>query len=247
MRRPWIGVTTKGLRGRDPLGRPQAGTEAAYLRAVWAAGGLPVMLPNLPPEAAEEVVERVDGVLLTGGGDIDPARYGASRHPKTDGVDPERDAFEFALVEAARARGRPILGICRGSQVLAVAFGAQLCQHLPDITELAHDSDAPPPALVHPVRLEPPPELEALLRAHGIGERLEVNSYHHQGVPRRADLPPSLQPIAEAPDGVVEAFVWRPKPEAIGALAVQWHPELLVEADPRHRWPFRWLVEAAQR
>jgi len=189
MRGPRIGVTTKRLQGRDPLGRPQMGTEAAYLRAVWAAGGLPVMFPNLPPEAAPACLEGVEGVLLTGGGDIDPARYGAPPHPRTDGVDPERDAFEFALVEAARAQGKPILGICRGSQVLAVAFGAALCQHLPDITELTHDSKAPPPARAHPVRLEPPPELEALLRAHGIGEILEVNSYHHQGVPRRAELP----------------------------------------------------------
>jgi len=246
MRRPRIGVTTKRLHGRDPLGRPQMGTEAAYLRAVWAAGGLPVMFPNLPPEAAPACLEGVEGVLLTGGGDIDPARYGAPPHPRTDGVDPERDAFEFALVEAARAQGKPILGICRGSQVLAVAFGAALCQHLPDITKLTHDSKAPPPARAHSVRLEPPPELEALLRAHGIGEILEVNSYHHQGVPRRAELPRPLQPIAEAPDGVVEAFLWRSASGMIGALAVQWHPELLFEDDPRHLWPFRWLVEAAQ-
>jgi putative glutamine amidotransferase len=161
-------------------------------------------------------------------------------------VDPERDAFEFALVKAAQAQGKPILGICRGSQVLAVAFGAVLCQHLPDITELTHDSDTPPPARAHPVRLEPPLELETLLRSHGIGETLEVNSYHHQGVPRRADLPPLLQPIAEAPDGVVEGFLWRSASEMIGALAVQWHPELLFEDDARHLWPFHWLVEAAQ-
>jgi putative glutamine amidotransferase len=191
MRGPRIGVTTKRLQGRDPLGRPQMGTEAAYLRAVWAAGGLPVMFPNLPPEAAPACLEGVEGVLLTGGGDIDPARYGAPRHPQTDGVDPERDAFEFALVEAARAQGKPILGICRGSQVLAVAFGAALCQHLPDITELTHDSKAPPPARAHPVRLESPPELEALLRAHGIGEILEVNSYHHQGVSPSGGAPPA--------------------------------------------------------
>ncbi len=243
MRRPWIGVTVKHIRESGSLGRAQSATETAYLQAVWQAGGLPVMLPNLP-EAAPEFAERMDGLLLTGGCDIDPARYGASPHPRTGPVDPLRDAFEFALVEAARAQGKPILGICRGSQVLAVAFGAVLCQHLPDVTELTHDRDAPPPARAHPVRLEPPPALRDLLRAHGIGEVLEVNSYHHQGIRRRADCPPALQPIAEAPDGVVEAFVWAP--DVIRALAVQWHPELLVEDDPRHLWPFHWLVEAAR-
>ena len=245
MHRPWIGVTTKNTRESSSLGRAQSATETAYLHAVWRAGGLPVMLPNLP-EAAPEFAERMDGILLTGGCDIDPARYGASLHPRTGPVDPLRDAFEFALVEAARAQGKPILGICRGSQVLAVAFGAVLCQHLPDITELTHDSDAPPPARAHPVRLEPPPDLETFLCTLGIGEILEVNSYHHQGVPRRSELPPSLQPIAEAPDGVVEAFLWRSASGMIGALAVQWHPELLFEDDPCHLWPFRWLVEAAQ-
>ncbi len=246
MRRPLIGVTVKNARETGPLGRAWSATETAYLRAIWQAGGLPVMLPNLPPEAASAFLERLDGVLLTGGGDIDPARYGSSSHPQTEGVDPERDAFEFAVVEAAQAQGRPILGICRGFQVLAVAWGGRLCQHLPDITELTHSSDQPPPALAHPVRLIPIPGLADLLQAHGIGEELEVNSYHHQGVPHRDQLPAGLELLAEAPDGVVEAFAWRPEGHPRPrVLAVQWHPELLVEADPRHLWPFRWLVEAA--
>ncbi len=163
MRRPVIGVTVKNTREHASLRRAWSATETAYLRAVWHAGGLPVMLPNLPPEAAAAFVERVDGVLLTGGGDVDPERYGASRHPETGGVDPERDAFEFALVEAARARGRPILGICRGFQVMAVAWGGTLCQHLPDVTELPHKSDQPPPALAHRVRLYPHPALTGIL------------------------------------------------------------------------------------
>ncbi|WP_322798064.1 gamma-glutamyl-gamma-aminobutyrate hydrolase family protein [Thermoflexus sp.] len=247
MRRPLIGVTVKNTRERASLKRAWSATETAYLRAIWRAGGLPVMLPNLPPEAAAMIVERVDGVLLTGGGDIDPARYGASRHPETAEVDPDRDAFEFALLEAARDRGRPILGICRGFQVMAVAWGGILCQHLPDITELVHNRDQPPPALAHPVRLYSNPALMDILQACGVGEVLEVNSYHHQGVPNRQQLPGALQVLAEAPDGVVEAFLWQPEESATPrALAVQWHPELLFEADPRHLWPFRWLVEAAQ-
>ncbi len=247
MRRPVIGVTVKNTREQTSLKRAWSATETAYLRAIWQAGGLPVMLPNLPPEAAAVFVEQVDGVLLTGGGDIDPARYGASRHPETDGVDPNRDAFEFALVEAAQDRGRPILGICRGFQMLAVAWGGMLCQHLPDVTELTHNSDQPPPALAHPVRLYSNLTLKDILQAHGIGEVLEVNSYHHQGIPNRQQLPAALQVLAEAPDGVVEAFLWHPEGSATPrALAVQWHPELLFEADPRHLWPFHWLVEAAR-
>ncbi|WP_376791711.1 gamma-glutamyl-gamma-aminobutyrate hydrolase family protein [Thermoflexus sp.] len=246
MRRPLIGVTVKNTRETGSLGRAWSATETAYLRALWQAGGLPVMIPNLPPQAAPEFIQRVDGVLLTGGGDIEPARYGASPHPETDGVNLERDAFEFALVEAARASGRPILGICRGFQVLAVAWGGTLCQHLPEITELPHDSDQPPPALAHPVRLYPIQALADLLQVHGVSEVLQVNSYHHQGIPRRDRLPPGLEILAEAPDGVVEAFIWRPEGHSQPrVLAVQWHPELLFEEDPRHLWPFRWLVEAA--
>lgn len=245
MGRPLIGVTVKNIQESGPLHRTQSATETAYLRALWAAGGLPVMLPNLP-EAASLFAERVDGVLFTGGCDIDPQRYRAARHPQTGPVDPERDAFEFALFEAARRLGRPMLGICRGFQVMAVGFGAALCQHLPDTTELVHDLDQPPPARAHPVRIFPLPGLAALLPDLP-DEILEVNSYHHQGVRWRTDLPPDLHLLAEAPDGVVEAFAWVPEGQTIPrGLAVQWHPELLFEDDPRHLWPFRWLVATAQ-
>src|SRR5919197_3386341 len=150
----------------------------SYVDAVVRAGGLPLILPVLDPADAEQVLQTVDGLLLTGGGDVEPLYYGAAAVPEVHGVDAGRDAFELALVPAAAAPGVPVLGICRGAQVINVAMGGTLAQHLPDVSDQAHclrDRSGEP---VHDVRIEPGTRLAGIAGA----DRLPVNSLHHQAV-----------------------------------------------------------------
>lgn len=206
---------------------------ATYTAALTAAGATPVILPSVEPALADLAVSRVDGLIISGGGDIDPARYAADNTDSTD-LDPIRDAWEFALVEAARRRDIPLLGICRGLQVLNVALGGSLRQHVwgsadhaplwnQDRTQLATGH--------HDVALGGP-----LRELYGKDSR-RVNSLHHQGVARLGD---ELEVVATAGDGGVEAVVstgrWT-------ALAVQWHPERLDLADEQPL--FRWITERA--
>ena len=188
----------------------------AYARSVTAAGGLPVLLP--PVAGVEAALGRLDGLILSGGGDLDPARYGADRHPETGSVRPGRDAAELALFTAAADRGLPVLGICRGLQVINAARGGTLHQHLPDVT--GHHGHAPAPGQYgsHPVRVAPGSALAAALGR----TRLEsVPSAHHQAIDR---LGRGLTAVAWAPDGMIEA-VDIDIPGSPFALAVQWHPE----------------------
>ncbi|MBV2364919.1 gamma-glutamyl-gamma-aminobutyrate hydrolase family protein [Streptomonospora nanhaiensis] len=205
----------------------------AYARAVAAAGAVPVVLP--PVAGVHAALDRLDGLVLAGGGDVDPARYGAAPHERTGGVLAARDDAELALLEAALAAGTPVLGICRGMQLLNVARGGTLHQHLPDVlgdTAAAAHLERPGVFGDHPVRLDPASRLAAL---HG-ATRVTVAAYHHQAV---ADLGHGLVPAAWADDGTVEALE---APEEPGVLAVQWHPEM--RADPVL---FRWLAEAAAK
>ncbi len=212
-----------------------------YISAVRAAGGLPVLIPSdTPPEDVSALLDTFDGLLLTGGGDIAPERYGGSPHPAVYGLRPSRDALEIALVREAIAQGKPFLGICRGIQVLNVALGGTLYE---DLTTqypqaLRHRSDAKTERemLAHGVRLAAGSRLARLFDA----ERLEVNSLHHQGI---RDLAPGLEATAWADDGLVEAVEVSNHPFG---LAVQWHPEWLYQKYPRHAVVFRALVEAAQ-
>ncbi len=212
-----------------------------YISAVRAAGGLPVLIPSdTPPEDVSALLTTFDGLLLTGGGDIAPERYGGSPHPAVYGLRPSRDALEIALVREAIAQGKPFLGICRGIQVLNVALGGTLYE---DLTTqyphaLRHRSDAKTERemLAHGVRLAAGSCLARLFDA----ERLEVNSLHHQGI---RDLAPGLEATAWADDGLVEAVEVSNHPFG---LAVQWHPEWLYQKYPRHAVVFRALVEAAQ-
>ena len=193
---------------------------ANYAEQVAAAGGIPVLLPPLPGVAA--AVGRLDGLLLTGGGDIDPARYGAQPHPRTGRVSVLRDAAELELLDAAMAAGLPVLGVCRGMQLLNVARGGTLCQHLPD--DAGH-TPAPGTFGWHPVRVAAGTRLAGILGPDGDG--VDVPTAHHQAVDRLGE---GLVATAWAQDGVIEAV----EPSAAGdpfLLAVQWHPE--AGADPR--------------
>jgi putative glutamine amidotransferase len=234
--RPLIGVTTSELRpsGAGTLrrhGEPPHAEMAlgmTYMRAIEAAGGMPVVLPPLGDAAA--YVDRLDGICLSGGPDLDPDAYGAGeRHPELGPTEPGLDAFELELARAADERGLPLLGICRGAQALNVARGGTLNQHLP-----GHRQSEPAAATTHSVLVEPETHLAALL---GTG-LLRVNSFHHQAVDR---LGGGLRAVAHAADGTVEGI------EAPGTrfvIGVQWHVEGLI-AQPRHRVLFEALVAAA--
>ncbi len=199
---------------------------AAYPNCVRAAGGLGVTL-SLGDDAAA-LVSRLDGVMLTGGADVDPMRYGAEPHPKLDVVEPERDEFEIALARAAIAQGVPLLAICRGMQVLNVALGGTLNQHIENHAAWKF----PPDALLHAVTFTP----HSL--AHDVyGARVQVNTLHHQSLDRLGE---GLVATGLADDKTIEA-VDLPGQSVFG---VQWHPELVLrQPDPS----FTWLVEASAK
>ncbi len=237
--KPIIGVTSNSY--THPTKKTFiAGSGQRYIDAVYAAGGLPVVLPSdTPPEEAAYLLERLDGLLLTGGGDIDPARYGGKQHPKLYGINHARDALEIALVEAAIAHGVPFLGICRGAQVLNVALGGTLYEDLPSQypDALRHGSNpiTERALLAHGIRAEKESRLVRLL-----GEtEFEVNSLHHQGF---RDIAEGLKVTAWAPDGLVEAVEL---PDHPFGVAVQWHPEWLYQEHPLQQALFCGLVGAA--
>ncbi len=191
----------------------------SYARAVQDAGGLALLLP--PDDAAEAVPERwldrIDALLLAGGSDIDPASYSQPPHPETKGIRPERDRFEIVLVGAALRRGMPVLGVCRGMQLLNVALGGDVVQHLPDVTGRSDHRHTPGSYSDHEVRLRPDS-----LAARVIGpERTLVKSHHHQGL---GELGEGLQESGWADDGVVEAIELEAGAHPF-ALGVLWHPE----------------------
>ena len=228
-----IGITTYGREdGRYHL-------PAEYVDAVRRAGGVAVLLPPGDGQTGE-VLDRLDGFVLAGGGDLDPALYGATRHPATGAVDAERDAVELALVQAIVDHRLPALAVCRGCQVLNVAFGGTLHQHLPDVVgnRLLHrapDGDeAEQPR--HAVEVEPDSEVAAAMGA----TRPEPISWHHQAAERVA---PALRVVARAADGTVEALELPGHPEL---LAVQWHPERTAHEDPSQQRLFDALVAAAR-
>jgi putative glutamine amidotransferase len=191
-----------------------------YARAVQQAGGLALLMP--PDDAAEAAPERwldrIDALLLSGGNDIDPAFYGQPPHPETKGIRPERDRFEVALARAAVERGLPLLGICRGMELLNVACGGTLIQHLPDVVSGDHPHQ-PGTFVDHEIRLEP-----GSLAARAAGaELVQVSSAHHQGVDRLGDGLRASGWFGE--EGIVEA-IELDQAEHPFALGVLWHPEV---------------------
>jgi anthranilate synthase component 2/putative glutamine amidotransferase len=234
---PLIGLTTYVADTRwGGWERRSSVLPESYYELVAAAGGRPMLLPPPgrapagPGTAADEVVEALDGLVLTGGGDVDPLEYGERRDPKTGGVDVTRDASERALLAAALRSDLPVLAICRGCQVLNVELGGTLYQHLPDaVGHLAHRSA---PYVFGDVVVETTP---GSIAASVFGTRPTVLCSHHQAI---RDVAPGLVVTAATLDGVVEAVEL---PSARFVLGVQWHPE--EQGDQR---PFDALVRAAQ-
>lgn len=238
MPEPLIGVSTSVTVGEYP---ERAYVNAAYLRAVEQAGGIPVLLPpQLSASARATLWKRLDGLVLTGGGDIDPARFGEASHPRTTLVSEDRDALELELVDRALRDDLPLFGICRGLQVINVALGGSLHQHIPDTIgeRVQHTQAEKRHVATHPVKLLA--EGTRLGRIVGASE-LTVNSFHHQALKR---LGRGLREVAWAPDQVIEAVEHEDARRFV--VAVQWHPEDLVEHDAAARALFSAVVEAAR-
>ena len=233
---PLVAVTATTTRDRDARSRVRL--NASYVRALEAAGLVPIVVPPLAaPDAALPLLDVVAGLVLTGGEDVDPTRYGARAHPALGPVVAARDETELALAIGARSRGLPTLAICRGIQVLNVALGGTLVQDLPSERPagLAHDPGGARDARVHAVDVTPGSRLAAAMGSASPA----VNSFHHQAVDRVAE---GLVVTARAPDGVVEGV--ETTDDAWWALGVQWHPEELTEtAEPWDRGLFRAFAE----
>ncbi|MFL6121086.1 gamma-glutamyl-gamma-aminobutyrate hydrolase family protein [Actinophytocola sp.] len=212
---PVIGITTYLEQTRFGVwDLPAAVLQRDYLDGVVVAGGVPVLLPPVG-EMNAGVLSRVDGLVVAGGADVDPVHYGAHRAPATGPPRPDRDLAEHTLVEAALANGVPVLGVCRGMQLLNVVLGGTLHQHVPDV--FGNDDHLPTPGTYGrvPVKTAPGSRLAAI-----VGSEMDVHCHHHQSVDL---LAPGLVPVAWAGDGVVEAI------ELAGpdfVLGVQWHPEV---------------------
>jgi gamma-glutamyl-gamma-aminobutyrate hydrolase PuuD len=185
---------------------------ADYVRAVTAAGGAPVLVP--PGASLPETLDLVDGLVFSGGSDLDPELYDAEAHPETNGVIRERDDFELELMRAALERDMPMLAICRGSQVLNVALGGDLEQHVPDRVGTHVHKEVNGVFADHDVEVVAGTKLASI-----IGDRHDVKSHHHQGFGR---LGSGLREAARAPDGTVEALEDTTRRFALGVL---WHPE----------------------
>jgi putative glutamine amidotransferase len=212
--KPVIGITTYVTPARWSYWDVEAAlVPAAYVEAVECAGGRPILIPP-SEEGVDETLDSVDGLIFSGGADIDPDLYGQEPHPETSGVHPERDRGELALLEGALARDLPVLAICRGSQVLNIARGGDLVQHLPEVVGDEKHKHTPGTFGDHDVTLENGTRLAALL-----GERAPVKSHHHQGFGRIGE---GLRVAAHAKDGAIEAVEATDRRFAFGVL---WHPE----------------------
>lgn len=238
MTKPLIGITTRN--GKDSDGHPFTALQHSYVNAIIQAGGLPVLIPsNLFVEDFLELYSRVSGILFSGGGDISLNYFHGSDHPRIGEVDDNRDFTEISLMRVAVNEGKPVLGICRGAQVMNVALGGTLYTHIYDQLQGALDHAYPGDlrrTLVHPVNVE-----ETSLSAEIFGETLlNVNSLHHQGL---KDIAPGLRVAGHAPDGLVEVVEIPDHPYAV---AVQWHPEWLTDQPAMQRL-FKSFVDASGR
>ncbi|HUS24853.1 MAG TPA: gamma-glutamyl-gamma-aminobutyrate hydrolase family protein [Candidatus Binatia bacterium] len=231
MRKPLIGITTYG---RDERGRYTLPSE--YVSAVQRAGGLPLLIPPVPDNAAQYLA-LVDGLVLAGGGDIDPQHYGGTQIDTLYSVDAERDQLELALARAALQARQPTLAICRGMQIVNVCLGGTLIGHLPDeVGEAVLHRKPPREPTPHAVSVKAGSRLAAILGA----TTLSPMSWHHQAIRQAA---PGFEAVAHAPDGTIEAAELKSHPWLI---AVQWHPELTAHQDPIQQRLFDALVAAAR-
>ncbi len=246
--RPLIGVPTQTLQSLGGVSAaipPSWVMSQRYIRTIAEAGAIPVMLPLLVDDEStmRAMFDRLDGVFLPGGADVDPSSYGAERHPRCDeSTDRSRDRLELTFVRWAIEEGKPVLGVCRGLQIINLVAGGTLWQDLADELPEADKHDYFPfdgryarDHLAHTVRLEGPSRLRNILDC----DELWVNSMHHQGVREVGD---GLIATAHAPDGVLEAL------EGTGdnfLLGVQWHPEVLTDSDERMRRLFAAFLDAS--
>lgn len=243
---PVIGVTASlkeilGSAAQQPLGR-LVQTDLDYVEGVINAGGAPMILPPVDdPRMTNALLDGIDGLLLSGGSDLDPGYYGEECTPELGITNPERDAFEIALLRLALRRRVPILGICRGMQVLNVALGGTLYQDLPsqlgkDI--LKHWQETPKRQPAHRIEIRHNSNLAEITRY----QYAKVNSYHHQGIKEVAD---SLVVTARSSDGVIEAVEYHDFSDQ-WLIGVQWHAEIMREVGTEHKNLFEAHVSAAQ-
>ena len=241
MTRPVIGITAS-IDHRPPAYGETYSLTRQYAEGVLQADGVPLIVPhNLGQDALRAVLDRLDGVLLSGGGDIDPALFGEEAHPATCEIEPDRDRIELMLARWVVERDKPFLAICRGIQALNVALGGSLVQDIPSQVPAAlpHSFDratTPRDYLAHPVKIDPDSQLARVMRL----DVAHTNSWHHQSIKQTAA---NLRVTAVAPDGVIEAVEVPARRFAIG---VQWHPEWLFEARTEHWRLFAELVRAAR-
>ncbi len=233
---PIIGITTN--QSKNVHGYPTVMLMQSYVNAIMQAGGVPVLIPSMIAEDGwDALYSRLDGILFSGGGDIDLEHSPGEPHPRIDDVDLARDSIELKLVHTAASNGKPFLGICRGCQVVNVALGGTLYTHIPDQLPNALDHSYPGnmrTVLVHEVKIE-----EGTHIADIFGEPIiKVNSLHHQGL---KDIAPALRVTGHAPDGLVEAVEL---PDHPFGIAVQWHPEWLTDQEGTRNL-FRKFVQAA--
>jgi putative glutamine amidotransferase len=213
-RRPIVGVTTYLTPARFGVWEEEAALiPESYVRAVEAAGGRPLLVPPTM-EGIQETLDALDGLLFSGGSDLDPEIYGQTAHAETDGVVPERDRAEIALLQAALERDMPVLAVCRGSQVLNVARGGDLVQHLPEVVGDEKHKHTPGVFADHDVDLVSGTRVQQIL-----GDHAPVKSHHHQGY---GQLGEGLREAARADDGTIEALE---DPSLRFAVGVLWHPE----------------------
>ncbi len=238
MAKPLIGVTTYST--KNPNGNPITAVQHSYIRAVSQAGGLPVLIPAiLSEDDFQDLYSRLQGIMFTGGGDISLKYFEGMDHVRISGIDESRDLTEISLLRTAVKDGKPLLGICRGAQVMNVALGGTLYTHIAGQVEGTLDHDYPGElfsAIVHPVHVD-----ETTRAAEIFGETLlQVNSLHHQGL---KDIAPSLRVAGHAPDGLVEVIEMPDHPFAVG---VQWHPEWLTDQPAMQRL-FKSFVDASTK
>lgn len=228
---PIIGITNHS---RNSVG--EVVLPGTYIDAVQSSGGNPILLPPTQTDP-ESLLTVLDGLILSGGGDIHPIHYNGEDHPTVYGIDDDRDSFEITLAKLALLKGIPVLGICRGMQVLTVATGGNLIQHVPEVygDAIDHRLDHPRRPIPHDIEVLPESRLSQLLEA----THLNIVSWHHQAV---REFSSDWKLAARSSDGVIEAIEHQTHPWAI---ALQWHPELSMN-DPAHQRFFQAFISACQ-